>query len=99
MLNTHCVVCHRSGAIGPFSLSTYESARIHADQIAEVTAARRMPPWKPVEGHGRFQNERRLSADDIAMLGQWAAAGAPSGDLAGTPAAQAILFAAATLEV
>ena len=90
VLNTHCVVCHRSGAIGPFSLSTYESARIRAEQIAEVTAARRMPPWKPVEGHGRFQNERRLSADDIAMLGQWAAAGAPSGDLARTPAAPAI---------
>jgi Flp pilus assembly protein TadD/mono/diheme cytochrome c family protein len=80
ILYARCADCHRPGGIGPFSLTTYEGARERAADIAAATAARRMPPWKPVAGHGRFRNERRLAETEIALLARWAATGAPEGD-------------------
>ena len=85
ILHAKCVGCHRPGGIGPFSLSTYADARRRAADIAAATAGRRMPPWKPVPGHGRFRNERRLADVEIAALSRWAAAGAPEGDPADLP--------------
>ncbi len=87
ILNANCVGCHRPDGIGPFSLTTYADARSRAARIAAVTAERRMPPWKPVPGHGRFRNERRLSDAEVALLSRWAATGAAEGDPAGLPAA------------
>ncbi len=76
----NCASCHRPGEIGPFSLLNYEDAQKRADFLAEVTKDRRMPPWKAEPGFGKFQDERRLSADEIDVLANWAAAGAPEGD-------------------
>ena len=86
ILHANCAGCHRPGGIGPFSLTTYEGARARAAAIAAAAAARRMPPWKPVAGHGRFRNERRLADAEIALLARWAATGAPEGDPADLPA-------------
>src|SRR4051794_17580624 len=44
---TRCASCHRPGAIGPFSLLTYDDVRRHAPQIDVVIARGVMPPWKP----------------------------------------------------
>ena len=85
LLRARCVACHRPNGIGPFSLTTYAEARARADALAAAAAARRMPPWKPVPGHGRFRDERRLADEEIALLARWAAAGAPEGDPAGRP--------------
>ena len=79
ILNANCVSCHRPDGIGPFSLTTYADARPRAPRIAAVIAERRMPPWKPVSGHGRFRNARRLSDAEIALLSRWATTGAPEG--------------------
>src|SRR5262245_22689191 len=49
-----CATCHRPDGAGPFSLITYEDVRKRAGQIARVTAARFMPPWKPEPGYGTF---------------------------------------------
>ena len=86
ILYAHCVGCHRPGGIGPFSLTNYADAGDRATDIAAATSARRMPPWKPVPGHGRFRNERRLADVEIALLARWAASGAPEGDPAELPA-------------
>ena len=85
ILDANCVGCHRPGGIGPFSLTTYDEVRQRAARIAAATSERRMPPWKPVPDHGRFRNERRLAAAEIALLAGWAAAGAPEGDPADRP--------------
>src|SRR4030088_2013754 len=77
---SRCASCHRPGEIGPFSLITYEDVRRHAAPIATVTARRIMPPWKPVEGKGSFQGERRLTDAELESLQQWIARGAPEGD-------------------
>lgn len=85
ILYQNCATCHRPGEVAPFSLLTYQDAAKRAKQIASVTQSRFMPPWKAEPGYGSFKNERRLSDDQIAMLRDWAANGAPEGDPAQKP--------------
>jgi len=80
LLWKNCTGCHRPGEIGPFSLLTYEDAKKRADFIVEITASRRMPPWKAEVNFGTFHDERRLSDQELALLADWAKAGAPEGD-------------------
>jgi mono/diheme cytochrome c family protein len=86
ILQKNCQQCHRAGQVGPFSLTTYEQARKRAEDIANVAADRRMPPWKPVPGVGpAFKHSKALSEEQIATLTAWAEAGAPEGDPAAVP--------------
>jgi hypothetical protein len=85
ILYKNCATCHRPGEVAPFSLLTYQDAAKRAKQIATVTHSRFMPPWKAEPGFGSFQNERRLTDEQIAILGEWAANGAPEGDAAEKP--------------
>jgi len=78
ILYKNCATCHHAGEVAPFSLLTYADAAKRAKLIVDVTASHYMPPWKPVGGH--FQNERRLTAAQIATLKRWADAGAPEGN-------------------
>ena len=80
ILNQNCVECHRSGAIGPMPLDTYERAVRWSKEIVRVTSEYAMPPWK-AESHGEFHDERRLTDGQIGLLASWANGGTPSGDL------------------
>ncbi|MBE7463690.1 MAG: ascorbate-dependent monooxygenase [Planctomycetes bacterium] len=80
IMNQQCVSCHRPGEVAPFPLQTYKEVAKRDVQIAMVAETRLMPPWKPVEGHGQFHDERRLSADEIGMLQQWVDEGSKEGD-------------------
>src|ERR1700735_4687265 len=64
----NCAGCHRTGEIGPFSLLTYKDAAKRSSFLGEITASRRMPPWKPEPGFGSFHDERRLSDQDIQKI-------------------------------
>ena len=81
----NCAGSHRPGEVGPFSLLSYEDAAKRADFLASITAERRMPPWKAEPDFGKFLDERRLSESEIALLKDWAAAGAPKGDPSDLP--------------
>src|SRR3569623_249728 len=70
-----CAVCHRPGEVAPFSLLSYGDVKKRAKQIAEVTASRYMPPWKPVASHGTFVGERKLTAEEISLIRRWVDAG------------------------
>lgn len=83
----HCAPCHRPGGAGPFPLLTYAEVRRRSREIVDVTRARVMPPWPPVEGHGRFKGERRLTSSQIETLARWAADGAVEGAGADLPPA------------
>jgi hypothetical protein len=91
LLYANCTACHREGEAAPFALMTYEDARKHAKQIADVTERRVMPPWKAecaaaaVAGP-EFIGARRLSDEQLALLKQWEADGCPQGDPAAAPA-------------
>src|SRR5580704_12026144 len=80
ILNSQCALCHRPGEVAPFSLLGYQDAAKRAALIATVTGKGLMPPWKPEPGYGKFQHERRLTAEQIALLDAWAKAGAPEGN-------------------
>src|SRR5262245_35728371 len=86
ILYKNCSGCHRPGEVAPFSLLTYQDAAKRAKLIASVTQSRYMPPWKAEPGYGHFLNERRLTDDQIALIRDWAAQGAPEGDAADKPA-------------
>ena len=85
ILYGNCATCHRPGEVAPFSLLTYQDAAKRAKQIAAVTQSRYMPPWKAEPGYGHFQNERRLTDAQIALLKDWADNGASEGDPAEKP--------------
>ena len=76
----NCVSCHREGQVAPFSLQAYDDAKKRADQLAEVTASKFMPPWKAESGVGSFVGERHLTDAQIALFKTWAQQGTPQGD-------------------
>ena len=80
ILYKNCVGCHRPGEIGPMSLLTYNDARPHAKAIREEIGDGNMPPWHADPKHGKFANDRSLSAQDRETLLKWANNGAPEGD-------------------
>ncbi len=87
ILYRNCAACHRPGGVGPFSVLTYEDAKKHAQEIADVTRRRYMPPWPPERGYGDFQDERRLSDREIRLIADWVRAGAPEGPVSAIPPA------------
>jgi len=86
LLQRHCQRCHHDGGGAPFALETYEQAQGWADMIQEVVVERRMPPWGANPKIGKFKNDPRLAAADIAAIKSWVEAGAPRGDAAKAPA-------------
>ena len=80
ILQQRCVECHRDGEIAPFPLIDYDEVAGWAAMIDEVVSENRMPPWHAHPDHGRFSNDRRLTADEKQLIARWAAAGAPEGD-------------------
>jgi peroxiredoxin len=85
ILQKNCQTCHRPGEVGPFSLLNYGQAVKWGDDIKEYTQNRKMPPWKPSEGPA-FQNDRRLSQEEIDALAAWVDSGMPEGNAHDEPA-------------
>jgi mono/diheme cytochrome c family protein len=81
----NCVSCHRPGEAAPFALLSYDDVAKRGELIAQVTRSRYMPPWKAVEGHGQFLDERRLSDAQIDAIRDWVRGGMPRGDAAKMP--------------
>ncbi len=86
ILNANCVICHRAGETGPFSLTTYQQAKTWAAAIKDYTTRRVMPPWKAVPGYGDFHDARTLTNHQIDTLEMWADSGAPEGNAHTVPA-------------
>src|SRR6185369_16727220 len=82
-----CAACHRPGNAGPFPLLEYGDLKKRSKQILEVVESRRMPPWKPMEGHGEFAGERRMTPEEVTTLKTWVAQGCVEGDVKELPPA------------
>ena len=82
----NCVSCHRPGEAAPFSLITYDDVRNRGGLIAAVTGSRYMPPWQATHGYGDFQDERRLTDEQIQAIATWVKGGMPEGDKSKMPA-------------
>jgi WD40-like Beta Propeller Repeat len=85
ILYANCVTCHRPGEAAPFSLITYEEARMRATLMARATKSRYMPPWHVAQGYGEFVGERRLTDAQIDAFDQWVKQGTPRGDAGKMP--------------
>src|SRR5262249_3432042 len=85
ILNRRCVVCHRTGQIAPFPLTSYKDASGWADTIAEVVAGGRMRRWGAHPRHGRFATDPSLSTDEKQRLDEWVRGGCPEGNPADLP--------------
>ena len=85
ILQNNCQKCHRDGGIAPFSLTTYADAFAKRAQISIAVSGRVMPPWHAGAGCADYRNDPSLSAQDIATLTQWVAAGAVEGDARDLP--------------
>ncbi len=79
IIYNNCTECHRPGQAAPFTLKSYSDVKKRARQITEVTEDHYMPPWHPVEGHGKFVDERRLTTDELATLKNWHKTGMAEG--------------------
>ena len=86
----HCAACHRPSGAAPFALLSYEDVKQRAQQIADVTESRFMPPWLPEPGNLKFVGERRLNKRQIEIIRQWAEEGTLQGNPADLPEAPAV---------
>jgi thiol-disulfide isomerase/thioredoxin len=80
IIYSNCTACHRPGEAAPFKLMTYRDVQKRGRTILRVVERRYMPPWQPEPGHGEFQDERRLSDRQIALLRRWVQTGMGEGD-------------------
>ena len=81
-----CSRCHRPHESAPFSLLTYDDVKKRAQQIAQVTRDRFMPPWLPEPGEAELVGEGiRLTDEQIDTFRLWVKHGAVEGDPAALP--------------
>jgi mono/diheme cytochrome c family protein len=80
ILYRSCAGCHRPGEMAPMSLLTYEQVRPWATAIREKVALGQMPPWHSVDPRGTFENDRRLTDAEKAIIDRWVATGAQQGN-------------------
>jgi hypothetical protein len=85
ILQAKCQQCHRPNDIAPMELSTYEQAVDWAQDIKRVVNEGLMPPWKPVEGHGKFRDSFGLTAQEKQDLLAWIDGGTPQGEMTDMP--------------
>lgn len=87
ILNNRCVECHRAGEAAPMAFTSYKETRPWAKAIKAAVLTRKMPPWLADPAHGKFANDRRLTADEVATITAWADNGAPEGNAKDLPKA------------
>ena len=87
IIQQKCAACHEPGGIGPMPLTSYEQIKGFAPMIREVIRTKRMPPYGADPEVGHFQDDKRLSPDQIKTLVHWIEAGSPRGEGADPPEA------------
>lgn len=79
ILERSCVGCHSEGNIAPFALETAAQAIPMARAIQKAVQNKLMPPVTAGGSTPALLHDKRLSNDEIAIIANWAWAGAPLG--------------------
>lgn len=87
IMNKRCVECHRAGEAAPMAFTSYKEVRPWAKAIKAAVLSKKMPVWLADPNFGKFHNDRRLSAEEIRTISDWADAGAPEGNAKDLPPA------------
>lgn len=85
IVDKHCVRCHRTDQIAPFTLTSYDDVSAWGESIVEVIDEGRMPPWHANPDVGHFSNDASMPAADKELFRQWVKNGMPEGDPADLP--------------
>ena len=85
IIRKHCMDCHKTGTVAPFTLLNYEQVKAKAATIAEVVREERMPPWYGHPEFGKFVNKRGMTDKERETILAWIKQGKPSGDLTKVP--------------
>ena len=83
-----CEECHRQGGVAPMSLITFEESRPWAKAIREKVVNRTMPPFHATGAIGRYENDPRLTDEEISIITKWVDSGAAKGNPKDLPAAK-----------
>jgi hypothetical protein len=70
IMNKRCVACHSENNLS-IAFTTYENTRPWARAIEEEVLRRNMPPWRAVQGYGKFVNENGLTNRELQFLIAW----------------------------
>ncbi|MFP6616392.1 MAG: hypothetical protein VCB26_08310, partial [Candidatus Hydrogenedentota bacterium] len=94
LLQNKCIKCHHDGGIGPTDWSDYGEVLVYKDVISHYVSNGIMPPWNAspeweqgFESGQGFLPNNELTQEQIDLLVDWVAAGAPEGDPADAPPA------------
>ena len=80
-----CTTCHRTGEIGPFSLTSYEDAANRAAIIKDVVSTGYMPPWQPDPSYSHFLGEYYLTDEEKQTIIDWVDQGSEYGNSVDEP--------------
>lgn len=87
ILQKNCQGCHRPGEVAPMPFTNFKDTRPWAKAIKEKVVTRVMPPWFADPKHTEFENDARLSEQDIQTVAAWVEQGAKEGDPKAMPPA------------
>jgi hypothetical protein len=79
IIKAKCATCHQPGGVAPMALNNYAQIKGFSPMIREVIRTHRMPPYLADETVGAFQDDDRLSPEQMKTLVHWIDAGAPRG--------------------
>ena len=88
LLQKRCQECHRPGGVAPMAFTTWDETRPWARSIREKVATREMPPFHATGPLGRYQDDPRLTEQEIATIVDWVDRGAPRGNPRDLPPAK-----------
>src|SRR3954453_7970400 len=74
-----CASCHRPGAVGAMSLTSYREVRPWARSMKARVTKREMPPWSADPRFGHFLNDNSLTQAQIDTIAAWVDGGMPEG--------------------
>lgn len=80
IIQAKCAGCHEPGGVAPMALNNYQQIKGFSPMIREVIRTQRMPPYLADQTVGHFQDDERLTPQEIKILVHWVDAGAPRGD-------------------
>ncbi|WP_293902486.1 hypothetical protein [Phenylobacterium sp.] len=79
IIEKKCASCHQPGGIGPMPLNSYDQVKGFSPMIREVIRTHRMPPYLADETVGAFQDDDRLTSEQIKTMVHWVEGGAARG--------------------
>jgi hypothetical protein len=90
IVSAHCMTCHQTGGIAPFSLTEYEDAADNAQRMLDQITAGSMPPFgarEEADCDPRFtwKDDPRLSTEEKRTIQWWVDDGRVAGTKADVP--------------